>query len=385
MKLGQSTRKVLFVLFCFFTPLEVWAGLPTKAVEVRLSPEVVVSGENVVLGDVATIYAKNMRDFRALSDLNLSKVGETGELKLPQGYLEARIREALPAGTDFRLHAPGVVTFRLNRLGLSTAEFAEEVARRGRAEGKIPEWAEVEVEPVNGFDQLKLWRLSEARIDPAAEMARWKGELAFKISRGSELTWVKVRVRWFAKAWTAKRNIGLLSSLSPADFTATRVELTNSREDPLLAEEDLAAAVGSARARRSLAAGTPLSLAALERAPDARPGQALRVVFISESGVRVSAEGALVGAGSIGSEARAKLRSSRKVVTGKLVAGNLMEVSLCKCSFPWALRSGPYSLLPAAPAFSILSGPRVPRSTRKPTATAATMPSALTARRTCVA
>jgi flagella basal body P-ring formation protein FlgA len=71
-----------------------------------------------------------------------------------------------------------------------------------------------------------------------------------------------------------------------------------------------------------------LVAAALEKAPDAKPGQSLRVVFVSESGVRVSTEGALIGAGSIGNDVRVKLRTSRKVVTGKLVAGDLMEVSL---------------------------------------------------------
>jgi flagella basal body P-ring formation protein FlgA len=248
---------------------------------------------------------------------------------LPQGYLGNRIREVLPAGTEFRLHAPQQVTFRLNRIGTSTDEFVAEISRRGRAEGKIPEWAEVQVEPIGGFDQLKLWKLSESRIEPAAVTTRWKGETAFKISQaGKDLIWVKVKIRWFADAWVAKRSIGILSNLQAADFVKARVEVTDSREDPLLASEDIEAAVRQARARRSLAGGAALVAAAIEKSPDAKPGQNLKVVFVSESGVRVSTEGALLGAGSIGGEVRAKLRSSRKVVTGKLVAGDLMEVSL---------------------------------------------------------
>jgi flagella basal body P-ring formation protein FlgA len=330
MMISHSTsRKLLFVLFSFLLPIEVWSGVPTKPVEVRLEQEVTVSGDTVVLGDVATIYAKSMRDFQALSELTLSKIGESGELRLPQGYLENRIREVLPAGTEFRLHAPQQVTFRLNRIGTSTDEFVAEISRRGRAEGKIPEWAEVQVEPIGGFDQLKLWKLSESRIEPAAVTNRWKGETAFKISQaGKDLIWVKVKIRWFADAWVAKRSIGILSNLQAADFVKARVEVTDSREDPILASEDIEAAIRQARARRSLAGGAALVAAAIEKSPDAKPGQNLKVVFVSESGVRVSTEGALLGAGSIGGEVRAKLRSSRKVVTGKLVAGDLMEVSL---------------------------------------------------------
>ncbi len=326
---SELIRKIAFLLFVLLFPVEVWA-LPTKAVEVRLESTVNVASETVVLGDVATIYAKSMRDFQTLSQLTLSKIPESGELRLPQGYLEGRIREVLPAGTTFQLHAPSQVVFRLATLGISPEEFAAEILKRARSEGRIPEWAEAQIEPVGGFDQLKLWRGNQVRIDPAAEMPRWKGEMAFKVAPlgKSDLAWVKVKVRWFAEAWVAKRALGILSPLRPEDFESTRVEVTALREDPLLVKEDLNVYLRSARARRSIAAANPLTAQAIERAPDAKAGQPLRVVFVSESGIRVSAEGALIGAGIIGNEAKAKLRTSRKIITGKLVSENLMEVSL---------------------------------------------------------
>lgn len=330
---SESFRKFLLVICSFLMPIEVWGNIPTRAVEIRLEPEVMVSGETVVLGDVATIYAKSIHDFNALSSLTLSTfAGGSGELRLPQGYLANRIREALPKGTEFKLFAPSQVVFRLDRLGLSPQEFAAEVIRRGRAEGKIPEWIEAEVQPISGFDQLKLTKLSESLIEPAAEMLRWKGEMAFKVSNPAKtdgtLAWVKVRVRWFADVWVAKRSIGILSVIQPSDFSHGRVEVTALREDPMLATENLDQALASARARRSIQASSPLTVAAIERAPDAKPGQALKVVFVSESGIRVTTEGSLLGAGSVGNEVRAKLRSSRKTVTGKLVSGGMMEVTL---------------------------------------------------------
>lgn len=328
--LSSSFYRILIVLFCFFSPVEVWSyPLPTKPVEVRIDKTVTVSGDSVLLGDVATIYAKSIRDFQALSGLMLSKIDESGELKLPRAYLMARIKEALPAGTDFELSAPAEVRFHLNRIGISTDEFVAEITKRGQAEGKFPEWAEVEVEPVGGFNKLKLWKISESRIEPAAVMPRWKGDLAFKISRpGKDLVWVKVKVRWFANVWVAKRSLRIFSKMRASDFKKARVDVTTLREDPVLASEDITKVLEHARMKRSIASGAPLVSTALERAPDAKPGQNLKVIFVSESGIRVSTEGSLLGSGSIGQDVRVKLRRSRKVVTGKLVADNLMEVSL---------------------------------------------------------
>jgi flagella basal body P-ring formation protein FlgA len=330
---SSLVRKILIILSALLLPIELWSAVPARAVEIRLEPEVKVAGEAVVLGDVATIYAKSIHDFNNLSNLTLAAFpSDSAELKLPKGYLTNRIREALPKGVEFRLFAPTQVVFRQNRVGVTPQEFAAEIIRRGRAEGKIPEWAEAEVQPLAGFDQLKLAKLSDLQVDPAAEMLRWKGEMAFKLSHPGKtdgtLQWVKVKVRWFTQAWVAKRALGILSVIGPHDFEKGRVEITALREDPLLASEDLSLALTSARARRSIQMSSPLTSAAIEKAPDAKPGQPLKVVFVSESGIRVTTDGSLLGSGSVGNEVRAKLHSSRKTVTGKLVTGGMMEVSL---------------------------------------------------------
>jgi len=330
---SEPLYKILLVLYAFFVPIEVWANIPTRAVEVRMDKQVTINGDAIILGDVSTIYAKSIRHFQLLSSLTLSAFpGDKKELSLPHAYVANRIREILPPGTDFKLHAPDQIVFLQDRLGISPHELAEELIRRGRNEGRIPAWAEAQVDPVSGFDQLKLWKLGDVRLEPASEMARWKGEMSFKVSHPGKsdqsLVWIKVRMRWFTEAWVARRQINILAGLNPADFQKSRVEVTSLREDPVLAAEDIGEILGSARARRSIATGMPLIASTLERAPDAKPGQPLRVVFISESGVRVTTEGALIGNGSIGSEVRAKLRTSRRVVTGKLVSGGVMEITL---------------------------------------------------------
>ena len=92
--------------------------------------------------------------------------------------------------------------------------------------------------------------------------------------------------------------------------------------------EELSKALQSSRAKRYIQEKAPLTAAMLDKKPDASFGQRLRVIFISDNGLRVSAEGALMGAASIGDSVKAKLNSSRKVVAGKLVSDGVMEVSL---------------------------------------------------------
>lgn len=307
--------------------------VPTKEVEVHLENEVKVAGEQVVLGDVATIYSRNLKNFKALSQLVISRIPEDkNEIRLPASYLEARVRAALPPGMDFALNSPKEIVFKLERLGVTNQDFSGEVLRLARVQGKIPESIEAEVVPLQNLEALKGASLSSLRIEPSAEMEKWKGDMAFKVFRkDSDLPpiWVKARVRWFRNAWLASRQLGYSEPLNASLFTEARVETTNLREEPLTASaEELSTILKSAKMKRVLVANAPLLPSFLERKPDAQAGSSLRVVFISESGVRVSADGALLAPGLVGSDAKAKLRASRKIVTGKLVAPGVMEVSL---------------------------------------------------------
>ncbi|MGZ3696024.1 MAG: flagella basal body P-ring formation protein FlgA [Bdellovibrionota bacterium] len=326
----------LFLLCVFLMPIDVWAetSLPTKDIEVSVESSVTVSSQRIVLGDVATIYAKSMHDFKDLSGLVISQIPEDqSEIRLPQSYLQNRIKEVLPPGTEFVLHAKSEIVFKLQRMGITPVDFAAEIERMAKAGAKVPQGVETEIEVISGADQLKLFKPENLRIEAAAEMPQWKGELAFKAvskENSDQINWVKVKVRWFANVWVAKKTLGISQTFDAAAFTQERREITSLREEIFVAEslEDLQAKLTSARARRSIGTNTVLTASMVERKPDAGPGQALKVIFVSESGIRVSTDGALIGASSIGSEARAKLKTSRKIVTGKLVSGGVMEVSL---------------------------------------------------------
>ena len=339
MLLSSIWRRAALLLFVIFAPLETWGApsLPTKEIEVRIEPNVTVSGERIVLGDVATIYAKSMRNFRELSDLVLSQIPEDqGELRLPESYLNRRIREVLPPGVDFALHAPKEIVFRLERLGFSSTELVAELSRQAKDQGKIPAGVESEIELISGADQLKLFKPDAVRVEAAAQMPLWRGEISFKVVPKEErgvapaVAWVKARVRWYAQVWVAKSGIAMNQSISSADFERVRRELTSQREEALAAEtpQQLDAMLSNARVRRPLTANDVLSAKMIDRRPDAHAGAPLKVVFVSESGIRVTTDGSLLGTGVIGGDVKVKLKSSRKIVTGKLVSSGLMEVSL---------------------------------------------------------
>ncbi len=340
MLLNNRRIRMTVVICLLLLPLSASAqpasiSVSMKPVEIQVENEARVSGEQVVLGDVATIYAKNLGDFKTLSGLVISKFpDDKDQIKLPASYLEGRVRAALPSGMDFVLRAPAEIVLKRLRLGISSPDFANEIIRLARNLGKIPETAEAEVLPLAGMDQLKVLSLAKIRIEPSAELERWKGDMAFKILRSdgtgeSPPLWVRARVRWFQKAWIASRQFGFSESVTPAFLTEGRLETTNLREEPVFASrEELEILLKSSRMKRALAAGAALMPSMIERRPDAFAGSLLRVVFISEGGVRVSADGSLVGPGSIGADVKAKLRSSRKIVTGKLVSQSVVEVSL---------------------------------------------------------
>jgi flagella basal body P-ring formation protein FlgA len=334
MFLSERFRNFLMLIYSLLMPIEVWASLPVKAVEIRMDGEVKVSSERLVLGDVATIYARNLQDFEALSNLVLPQFpADKKEFRLSAEYLKERIAEALGSEKEFSLHAPNQISFSFDKPIITDQDLAREILARGRESGKIPSHIEADVLALGGFEQLPKLRPGSYRIEPASDLASWRGELPFKIllSEGStqKVHWVRAKLRWFSETWIAGKPLRFQDPLEISAFRKARVDITDLREDLIPAtEEELVAALHSARARRGIRENSVLTKQMIDRRPDASPGQRMKVVFVSESGLRVSADGSLLGSGVIGGDAKVKLNSSRKIVSGKLVSGSVMEVSL---------------------------------------------------------
>lgn len=331
MFLSERFYKIAAFIFSLLMPVEVWAQpMPTKQVEVRISDEVRIHSNRVVLGDVATIYAKSIRDFEILSSLVITQMpAGDKQMSISSEYLKQRVSEALGGNREFVLHAAKDITFLKEGLGIDPQEAARTILVKGRESGKIPEWVEADVVPISGFEQLKAVRDGEFQIDPAAQRAEWRGNMPFKILLPDEkIAWVRVKIRWFAEAWVAREKISVQEDLSPGDFTKERIEITDLREELIRSDSDLENLLKSSRARRQIREKMALTKSMIDRKPDASPGQRMKVIFVSGSGLRVSADGALISPAIIGENAKVRLNSSRKVVVGRLVSEGVMEIDL---------------------------------------------------------
>jgi flagella basal body P-ring formation protein FlgA len=331
----SDLRKVFILTVALLLPVEVWAQKP---VEVTIPGEATVSGEAVALGDIATIHANSDSDVDKLAGLMISQFpSNQTEMQVPSSYLARRIAEAMPELIDFHLDAPEQILLHLKRetsaaakadaTGITKKELAELINSKARSSGLVPDWVETQVEIVSGMENLKGLSIKDVAVEPAGT-SRWKGNLSFKVIQGQSVKWVSAKVRWFGQVWAAARDIAGSSQANPADFETARLELTSLREDPIGANENIETLLANARMRRQLRAHDALVKGAVERKPDARAGQDLKVVFVSASGIRVTADGSLLGAGAVGDEVRARLKSSKKIVVGQLVKPGLVEVSL---------------------------------------------------------
>lgn len=326
--------KVFLFLVSILIPIEVWSQfVPSKDIEIHIVSDPKVKGDKVLLSDVAVIYAKKMQDFQALNSLVVSNFSQgQNEIRMPQEYLMARVQDAVgTSSSSISIKAPELLVFRRVQ-GIEFAQVAQRILELGKKENKFPDWASVEVESTKGELELMADSIgSEWRLEPAAHKNLWRGDMNFRLvseKDSKKSIWVSARIRWFADTYQAQRTIPIRGTLKEEDFQPARVEIRSTSEQPILGSENLSQLIEGARTKRSLQAGAPLFRSLIEKSPDARMGQAMKVVFVSESGIRVSAEGSLLSPAVIGEEARVKLRSSKKIVTGRLVSGQLMEVSL---------------------------------------------------------
>jgi len=330
----SNRAKIVLLIISLLFPIELWSQfVPNKEIEIHFVSDPKVRGEKVHLSDVAVIYAKKMQDFKILSNLVISTFSQgQSEIRMPQAYLVSRVQEAI-GRADLGLSvksADQLVFKRVN--GIDFAQIADRILAQGRSESKFPEWANVEIESSAGSLEVITDALdSNWRIEAGMRKNLWRGNMNFRLvfeNDPKKVVWVSARIRWFADALQAKRTIPIRSNLKEEDFSISRMEINTSADQPILGTDDLVKVLEGTRTKRSLQAGAPLLKSILEKSPDAKSGQALKVIFVSESGIRVSADGSLLSPAIIGEEARVKLRGSKKIVTGKLVNGQLMEVSL---------------------------------------------------------
>lgn len=325
-------RNWMLIAYTLFWPVELWAALPHKAVEVKLREKPAATGELVRLVDVAEIYAKNLDQFEALAQLVLTQFPtDRQEVVIPGSYVRARVNEALGGKVQAEISVPDELRIVRGETLVSEERIAEEIGRIAREEKKMPEGVEIRVYAMQAPRELLLKTARKLTIEPAMQNPAWRGETTFKVQIGDDrIHWVKAQLRWFAERWVAKRDIRSLEALSAQDFEKRMVEVTSGGTDGIQAANvtELTQVLRDSHARRNLQANTILTALVMDKKPDLQSGSPVRVTFVAESGLRVTAEGAAVGNGSVGGLVKARLVKSKKIVSGRLVSGNMIEVSL---------------------------------------------------------
>jgi flagella basal body P-ring formation protein FlgA len=298
---NESLRNILLVIYTFLFPLELWAALPQKAVEIKLRAQPLVVEDAVRLVDVAEIYAKNLAQFESLSQLVVAQFpADKNNLRVPGSYVRARIKEVLGENTDFNLEIPEWLEINKPVSRITDLRLADEIEKLAKSEAKIPTGIEAKISflqiPKEIFlKDAKTFHISAANINGA-----WRGETTFKLEIGDgKIYWIRTNIRWFAQRWVAKRDIRAWEGISESDFEYRNIEVTNLQGDALMesTQEELHQALEGARTKRFIAANSILQKNQYERRPDVVAGTPVKVTFVAESGLRIQADGAMIASG----------------------------------------------------------------------------------------
>lgn len=305
-----------------------------RAIEIHFQKSISVNGSRVVLGDVATIYAKNLKHFEKVSSLVIGEIPEEQkQLSVPMEYVRMRVFEALAnEKITVKISAPELIVFNRMKIETGVERLAQMIRDLAGEQKKIPVGVEASPEVSTSAD-LQSLDLNKYRIESAADRDEWRGHMVFRLvpkEGAASAIWVNARIRWYMQAWVAKNSIAYFKDISADQFEMGKVEVTQMRELPIVAsnKEELDRLVRETRAKRSFRPSTPLMASMLDRKPDIKSGQKLKVVFVAEGGLRVATDGVIMADGIVGEAVKARLKTSKKVVAGRLTSPDSLEVSL---------------------------------------------------------
>ncbi|MCO5142371.1 MAG: flagellar basal body P-ring formation chaperone FlgA [Oligoflexia bacterium] len=308
------------------------ANTDRTRVEVRLHKEVSINSKQIYLGDIGTVYSNRFDDFSKLSKLLIATVpSDQSSFQIPKGYLEQRIRSEVSSNVDMVLDIPESVIVKLAGIESIYPQVQQRILELVHKNN--PANIKFTVEPANKSYQIDK-ELSLVSVDPVVKKSQLKGLEKFKIivkqKDGSLKTlWVDFNIRWAAEVYVANENIRLGSKISEENFSTEMRDITEEKYIPILKSEvSVSDLFLKAKLTKSIRKGDPLASQNMDKIPDLKIGERLKVIFISDSGLQVSTEGVLLSNASIGDQARVKLKTTRRTIVGKVVDKGLMEVSL---------------------------------------------------------
>ena len=133
---------------------------------------------------------------------------------------------------------------------------------------------------------------------------------------------VFVTIDLYTSAWTLHRDMNPGDTITRADLREDRVGSKKVQRDVI---KDPQVAIGS-KLKRSLKAGSPVRRRDLSIPKLIKRGAIVSLVF-HKAGISLSAEGEALGDGQRGDIVRVKNLKSKKIVTGRVIGVNKIDVS----------------------------------------------------------
>lgn len=310
---------------------------PTKDIEVAIDGNVQVDSEFVILGQAAKISALDDGILQRVSKINLLKFPNgVDKVEIPSEYIQSRIREVLGYDLTAEFRMPTSVTFIRENPRISQETLKEKILEQARLRKKIPSGVDLKIRTVF-TDQLPVVpQGANVVLEPGSRLARWHGLVNFRVfftkngQRVGHFHWVRADMRWYAKRWKAVREIGYHERLKAEDFRFTEVEIgPHTRQTLRITDtKKFSSFIRNARARRAIKVNSLLTQSMIEKKPDIKMGEEVDIVFRNSYGLKIRSTGKVMENSSIGSEVKAKLKGTRKVVSGKMVSKKTLEVQL---------------------------------------------------------
>lgn len=322
-----------FALFLF--PLVLFASqsdfrMPKKDIEIRMNAKSIIDADQVTLASVASIFAKNIHEYEALANLELMKFpSDKKKIEIPREYLQRRIAEVVDPEASIDIIIPEKISIERSAPLMSVVSLEAKINDWIHLNARVPMGVEISIKNIElPIDEIA--QDAEISIQPAREKIIYRGFVDLFIKVKNQNFAAKADVRWSVDVWKFKHDVKFQQSLSLADFVRTRTDITDLFEPLVLAkdEAELGILINGAHAKRSISANAVLAHGLLDKKADLKSGQNLKVMFVAESGLKVMAEAQLISDAILGDTVKAKLKKSRKIVSGKLINNDLVEVKL---------------------------------------------------------
>ena len=313
-----SRASHLLGLFIIFFPMLTW-GAPV----VTISSKVNVTQNEVTLGQIARFKGMSDKEKRIASQFVIGPAPSGGtRQQLPRSYLKSKLRSApLPKGVKWKL--PKVLTLTRKQEKVSGKVLAKRIREviRSRDPSEGRDLALLKVPPLSG---LTIPEGATFSIEIKASVRAGRVPVNLKVKDGARVLRsqrVSVEVDYFRTAIALKTQMRSGAVLSAEDLVEVRVPSATLQRDSLSKAFD---AVG-ARLKRSIGKEIPLRNAWLWTPPLIKRGARVQMIF-KRKGILLSAEGEALGIGRRGDMIKVRNIKSKKIVTGRVVAVNQVEM-----------------------------------------------------------